>query len=222
MAGKRKVVGPGKFDMVELAVATKALSVLQKSGVPILDSMEIAVSATTDKKTRKAFLDARPKMREGLGIAGPMKDSGFPAMYVQMVAAGEETGKLDEMLEKIGDYYAMEARLPAKRSRDSLISLFCRQMATMVSTGLPLVTAIGIIAENMDDKVIKAALLKLQNDVSLGINFSDAMAAQKGVFSPILISVSRAGETGGCLDVVLDRLASLLEWADVTRRSVSK
>jgi len=222
MAGKRKVVGPGKFDMVELAVATKTLAILQNSGVPIMDSMEIVANSASDNKVGKAFLAARGKMREGEGIATPMKAFGFPAMYVQMVAVGEETGKLIEMLEKIADYYAMEAKLPAKRSRDSLVTLFCRQMAIMVSTGLPLVTAIGIIAENTDDKVIKAALLKLQNDVSLGINFSAAMAAQKGVFPPILVNISRAGETGGCLDVVLDRLASLLEWADVARRSVPK
>lgn len=106
------------WEKVLLARFARILATLQISGVPILDSMEITAGLVGHGTAKNAILKARAGVREGEGIAGPLKESGyFPRMVIQMVSAGEETGKLDEMLLKIADYYDAEveaALLPAR------------------------------------------------------------------------------------------------------------
>jgi type IV pilus assembly protein PilC len=101
-----------------LAKFARLMGTMQISGVPILDSMDIASKLVGHRTYEAAINRARAAIREGEGIAGPLKKAGvFPQMVVQMVSAGEETGKLDEMLLKIADYYDAEveaALLPAR------------------------------------------------------------------------------------------------------------
>ena len=96
----------------------RVLATLQMSGVPILDAMDIVAGLVGHRKYEDAINKARAEIREGVGLSGPLKDSGlFPQLVIQMVSAGEETGKLDQMLLKIADYYDAEveaALLPAR------------------------------------------------------------------------------------------------------------
>jgi len=103
---------------VVIARFARLLATLRISGVPILDSMEIAAHLVDHGAMKSAIMKARSNIREGEGIAGPLKNTGaFPSMVIQMVSAGEETGKLDDMLLRIADYYDAEveaALLPAR------------------------------------------------------------------------------------------------------------
>lgn len=84
----------------------RTLSTLSKSGVPILNALEIVGSTAGNKVIELAVLDARNSIREGEGISGPLEEKGiFPPMVVRMIAVGEETGELEEMLSKIADFY---------------------------------------------------------------------------------------------------------------------
>ena len=92
-----------------VAMFSRTLGTLMKSGVQILESMEIVARIAGNKIIEGALLKARSSMREGEGIAGPLRATGvFPAMVIQMVNAGEESGKLDEMLIRIADFYDSE------------------------------------------------------------------------------------------------------------------
>jgi type IV pilus assembly protein PilC len=94
-----------------MAVArfSRTLGTLQRSGVPILDGMDIVAKTAGNKVIENAIFKARASIREGEGISGPLRAVGvFPPMVIQMVNAGEETGKLDEMLVRIADFYDQE------------------------------------------------------------------------------------------------------------------
>jgi len=101
-----------------IARFARILATLQRSGVPILEGMDITAQTVGHRSFEAAILKARAGIKEGEGIAAPLKKSGmFPRMVIQMVSAGEETGKLDEMLLRIADYYDAEveaALLPAR------------------------------------------------------------------------------------------------------------
>jgi len=85
---------------------TRTLGTLIKSGVPILTGLEITARTAGNKVISEAVLETRESIREGETLAAPLRDSQvFPAMVVQMIAVGEETGALDEMLRKIADFY---------------------------------------------------------------------------------------------------------------------
>lgn len=87
---------------------------------------------------------------------------------------------------------------------------FTRQLATMINAGLPLANALSILEEEGEDEIAKLTgnLLK---DVESGLSFSDALQKYPDNFSRIYVQLVRAGEAGGVLDEVLERLAITLE-----------
>jgi type IV pilus assembly protein PilC len=111
---KLPMFGP-MLRKVAVAKFTRTLGTLVKSGVPILQAMETVAQTSGNKVIEKAIMDAREAVREGERIAEPLKKSGvFPAMVVQMIAVGEETGNLDTMLAKIADFYDQEVDVAVK------------------------------------------------------------------------------------------------------------
>lgn len=92
-----------------LARFSKTMAALTRTGVPILQAMEIVADTSGNAKVAEAVMASRSAVSEGESIAKPMATSTvFPPMVVQMVSVGEETGALDTMLDKIGDFYEDE------------------------------------------------------------------------------------------------------------------
>ncbi|MCX8094544.1 MAG: type II secretion system F family protein [Candidatus Goldbacteria bacterium] len=88
---------------------SRTLGTLLKSGVQILDALETVARSAGNKVVEKALMDTRNAVREGQSLTEPLKTTGlFPAMVIQMVSVGEETGKLDEMLLRMSDFYDQE------------------------------------------------------------------------------------------------------------------
>ncbi len=102
------VLGP---VMRKIAVArfTRTLGTLLSSGVPILDAMDIVSKSAGNMIVAKAISHARVKISEGMDISSPLMETGvFPPMVVQMIGVGEQTGAMDDMLQKIADFYEEE------------------------------------------------------------------------------------------------------------------
>lgn len=94
------------FHKVAISRFSKTLGILVKSGVPILTSFEIVKEVSGNKQIENAIELAAMRIREGKNIEEPLRKSGmFPAMAVKMIAVGEKSGRLEEMLEKISSYY---------------------------------------------------------------------------------------------------------------------
>ncbi|MBP7792629.1 MAG: type II secretion system F family protein [Candidatus Goldbacteria bacterium] len=88
---------------------SRTLGTLIKSGVQILDALETVAHSAGNKVVEKALMDTRDAVREGQSLTEPLKKTGlFPAMVIQMVSVGEETGKLDDMLLRMSDFYDQE------------------------------------------------------------------------------------------------------------------
>ena len=94
---------------VAVAKLTRTLGTLIDSGVPILETLNVAAGTAGNKVVEEAVYNVRSSISEGRTIAQPLAESGiFPAMVVQMVSVGETTGALDQMLNKIADFYDEE------------------------------------------------------------------------------------------------------------------
>ena len=88
---------------------TRTLGTLLSSGVPILDALDICAKTAGNVVVSAAILHARAKISEGQDMAGPLGETGvFPAMVTQMIGVGEQTGAMDQMLQKIADFYEDE------------------------------------------------------------------------------------------------------------------
>ncbi len=98
-----------------LVDATRTLSILIGSGVPILDGLSIVTEVNTNVLFKDAFQRVRDKVEKGLSIGGAMSNEPiFPDSLVQMTIVGQQTGHLDETLSKVSDYYQTESELAVK------------------------------------------------------------------------------------------------------------
>ncbi|MET0228512.1 MAG: type II secretion system F family protein [Actinomycetes bacterium] len=105
---KVKVFGP-LFHKSALSRFSRTLSTLIRSGVPILQALEIVGDTVNNMVISRAIRDVQDSVREGESLATPLaKHATFPVMVVQMMAVGEETGALDTMLSKVADFYDQE------------------------------------------------------------------------------------------------------------------
>jgi type IV pilus assembly protein PilC len=96
-------------NRVAVARFTRTMGLLIKSGVPILQTLEVLEGVVGNKVIANAIARARDSIREGQSIAEPLQQTGvFEAMVIQMITIGEETGRLDEMLERMADFYDRE------------------------------------------------------------------------------------------------------------------
>jgi type IV pilus assembly protein PilC len=105
---KVKVFGP-LFHKSALSRFSRTLATLIQAGVPILQALEIVAETVNNGVISRAVRDVQDSVREGESLATPLsKHPTFPAMVVQMMAVGEETGALDTMLSKVADFYDQE------------------------------------------------------------------------------------------------------------------
>jgi type IV pilus assembly protein PilC len=94
---------------------------------------------------------------------------------------------------------------------EQAITVFSRQFSTMINAGLAMVRCLDILAEQTEDKKLQKTLIQVRKDVEGGSTLSNAMAKHPNVFSTLYVSMVKAGEMGGVLDEVLDRLAGFME-----------
>src|SRR4029079_18864938 len=85
---------------------TRTLGTMISSGVPILDALDVTAKTAGNRTIEAAIYYTRSKIAEGKNIAGPLSETKvFPSMVVQMIGVGEATGAMDQMLNKIADFY---------------------------------------------------------------------------------------------------------------------
>jgi type IV pilus assembly protein PilC len=108
------------FQKVALSRFASTAAMLLKSGVPILQALEIVSDTVNNRVVANAISDVQISVRDGESMAKPLaKHAVFPPMVVQMLAVGEETGQVDTMLEKVAEFYDQEV----EASVDALTSL---------------------------------------------------------------------------------------------------
>jgi len=111
-----------------------------RGGVPLLEALGTVQGVVSNRLLARAIGQVQMRVREGKGMARPLSESGlFPALALNMIAVGEETGKLDAMLAEVANYYDQEV----KRSTKRLTSLL--EPALILGMGL----IIGVVVVSM-------------------------------------------------------------------------
>ena len=103
---------------------------------------------------------------------------------------------------------------------DKDIVVFTRQIATMIDAGLPLVQCLEIISAQAENPAMAQMLRGVRADVEGGSTFSDALAKYPKAFDDLYVGMAAAGEAGGVLDTILNRLAKYIEKSIVLKRKV--
>jgi len=108
---------------------------------------------------------------------------------------------------------AMEIHLPgfAPKVKDKDIVIFTRQFATMIDAGLPLVQCLEILSDQTENPILAKAIGEVRNDVEGGSTYADALHKHPKVFDELYVNMVAAGEAGGILDTILNRLSKHIE-----------
>lgn len=91
------------------------------------------------------------------------------------------------------------------------LSLFCNQVSTMVKAGVPITRSLVTVAEQTSNKILKKAVTEIVKDLEGGNTLTESVKKHEEAFPQIFISLTEAGETGGILDTILERLAAYFE-----------
>jgi type IV pilus assembly protein PilC len=100
------------------------------------------------------------------------------------------------------------------------IVIFTRQFSTMINAGLPLVQSLTILAEQTENENFRKVITAVLNDIQAGQTLADAMRRHPKIFTDLYVNMVAAGETGGILDTILNRLALFLEKNDALARKI--
>jgi len=157
-----------------------------------LDAKGAAANGTLDGDTKAA-------------VAAALRNRGLTVLNIDEVKGGLKSKDLFQALQRV-------------KPKD--LTVFSRQFATMVNAGLAMLRCLYILEEQTENKKLARVLTQVRADVEAGISLSDALAKHPDVFSRLYVSMVRAGEVGGILDEVLNRLATQLEKDDSIRRAV--
>ena len=126
-----------KFESARFA---RTLSALLKGGVPLLEALGTVQGVVGNRLLARAIGQVQVRVREGKGMARPLGESGlFPALALNMIAVGEETGKLDAMLNEVAEHYDQEVKRTTKRLTSIL------EPALILGMGL----VIGVVVVSM-------------------------------------------------------------------------
>ena len=97
------------FLKVAISRFTRTLGLLLRAGVPVLQALDIVADTTGNEVLTRATSDVKESVRSGESMNAPLsRHDVFPPMVVQMIAVGEDTGQIDEMLDKVSDFYDQE------------------------------------------------------------------------------------------------------------------
>ncbi len=107
-----------------------------------------------------------------------------------------------------------------KKVNQRSIAVFTRQLATMIDAGLPLVQSLEILSQQQEGKVFKNIIREIREDVEGGSTFAGALKKHPATFNELYTNLVVAGEEGGILDNILNRLANYIEKSEALRKKV--
>src|SRR5438477_246419 len=107
-----------------------------------------------------------------------------------------------------------------RKVKSKILMVFTRQLATLVDSGLPLLRSLNVLAKQERDRLMKNTINKLADSVQSGSTFSDALALHPRIFNDLYVNMVRAGEVGGVLELVLNRLSEFQEKAAKIKNKV--
>jgi type IV pilus assembly protein PilC len=107
-----------------------------------------------------------------------------------------------------------------KKVQQRSVAVFTRQLATMIDAGLPLVQSLEVLSSQQENKVFKNIIREIREDVEGGSTFAGALKKHPVTFNELYTNLVVAGEEGGILDNILNRLASYIEKAEALKKKV--
>lgn len=139
------------------------------------------------------------------GVIRQLRDRGLTVMSIVEVKESAQKKKV---------------RIGGKRVKQQDIVIFARQLATMIEAGIPILQALEALEEQMDSPHFKRVIASMREEIQQGNSLSAAFSRHPKVFDTLFVNMVRVGETGGILNVILERVATYMEKSLRLKRQV--
>jgi len=156
---------------------------------------------------------------DGETVNGTLSGSSREQVIERIQALGQVPIRVNQSTQAAG--VQGSRRLRSRRINDQDIANLTRELGTLLRAGLPLERALAIMSTLSEGERLKQMLENVREQIKGGATLADAMQAQEGVFNRFYINLLRAGESGGALGVVLERLAEHLEQSREIRETLT-
>ncbi len=156
------------------------------------------------------------RSKSGDKIQGKLEADSPKAVERILTRQGIEVLKVKESPKHISEYLPFLA--PRVKLQD--LVLFTRQFSTLINAGVPIVQTLDILREQAENITFKKTLRGIKETVQAGETLSDAMKKHPKVFDDLMVNLVNAGEAGGALDTIMNRLADYLEKVMALRRKI--
>lgn len=162
--------------------------------------------------------------KEGRELSGVIESTSENRARKELAAQGFSVSRIAEVAAIASDKKASAAKtkkpLFGTGVKKENITVFSRQLSTLLKAGLPLLRALEVIGRQEKNPYFKAVVEQLADNVRTGNKFSDGLSQHPKIFDKLYVNMAKAGEAGGVFDVVLDRLSTFQEKALKTTNKV--
>ncbi len=158
------------------------------------------------------------RSRDGKNSKGVMDAASESAVMANLRRQGIQPSKIKESGKGLNAELNIGFLKPRITTKDLVV--FTRQFATMIDAGLPLVQCLDILSSQQENKTFKDVLIEVKEDVESGSTFADALKKHPKAFNELYVNLVAAGEVGGILDTILNRLAAYIEKALKLKKQV--
>ncbi len=163
----------------------------------------------------------KAKTAAGLVLEGSVdaeeKKLAVDKLRSQKLVVLEISEKMESPFDKVAAFIA--ARRKGEVTSKDLV-LFSRQLSTLVSAGVPIVQSLGILETQAENPVFKEVVGAVKTDIEAGLSISDALKKHPDAFPDLYTSMVKAGELGGILDTILERLTAYMESSEALKAKV--
>ena len=149
----------------------------------------------------------------------------FPTSVIEEAISGADGQQTRDRAAKMAGLTKPRAKkgivlFERKKVKSKVLMIFTRQLATLIDSGLPLLRSLNVLTKQERDKVLKRTINKVADSVQSGSTFSDALALHPRIFNDLYVNMVKAGEVGGVLELVLNRLSEFQEKAAKIKNKV--
>ncbi len=148
-------------------------------------------------------------------IDAPEVRSATERLRQQKLVLLEIAERTESLIDKIKSKLKGKKEIPSNQ-----LVLFSRQLSTLVSAGVPIVQGLAILGEQIEHPGFKEVVLAIRTDIEGGLSIAEAMKKHPEAFPNIYVSMIKAGEVGGILDTILERLSAYLESSEALKAKV--
>lgn len=165
------------------------------------------------KPTKLQIFKYKGKNRRGRKISGEISEASVAAAKTLLKEQGITVSSIKPKPKGFGF---------SNRIKNQDISIFARQLATMMRAGIPLIQSFDMVADNVEKPKMKELILKIKVDIESGTTFSDALRKHPLYFDSLFCSLIEAGEKSGALEGMLERIAVYKEKSELLRLKIKK